>query len=154
MAKILPAQINNKEEVEGDYTVGKLLKVGSAYKLGVQVADVDALEAADAPSKDTVPAPKELLDDRVSLLTGTKVADEGLDRIVESDGSFAQLAALEAKKDEAQKSIATIDAWRTIFQTTLIMIHVWLFLYAFYNRSETLYFFSQFINCFKIIWIS
>ena len=112
MAKILPAQINNKEEVEGDYTVGKLLKVGPVYKLGVQVADVDALEAADAPSKDTVPAPKELLDDRVSLLTGTKVADEGLDRIVESDGSFAQLAALEAKKDEAQKSIATIDANR------------------------------------------
>ena len=43
MAKILPVQINNKEEVEGDYTVGKLLKVGSGYKLGVQVADVDRL---------------------------------------------------------------------------------------------------------------
>jgi hypothetical protein len=112
MAKILPVQINNKEEVEGDYTVGKLLKVGSGYKLGVQVADVDALEAADAASKDTVPAPKELLDDRVTLLTGAKVADEGLDRIVEPDGSFAQLAALEAKKDEAQKSIATLDGQR------------------------------------------
>ncbi len=43
------------------------------------------------------------------------------------------------------QSLAKISAGSTISQTILMMIHTWLFVYAYYTRSETLYFFSAFL---------
>lgn len=40
---------------------------------------------------------------------------------------------------------AQIDADRTMWQTSLIIIHIWLFLYAYYKGSEIMYFLVDFI---------